>query len=257
MYRYIAGRLGKGRFEFEVSVDETEMPTSPEEHWYIAGELKRLGVRWVSLAPRFVGRFEKGVDYIGDPGVFAAEFARHVAIAQALGPYKISLHSGSDKLTVYPIVAQLSRGLVHVKTAGTSYLEALRTVAQVDPAFFPRDSGLRPYTLQDRPRLLPRLGAADAGAGPQEPGQRGAVASVRTVRCPAGVARDLRFGAGALRRTSAGDAARPRRSLLRAPGSTPTQTPGTTHPRICNLESAICNLESAICNLESAISNPL
>ena len=136
MYRYIAGRLGEGRFEFEVSVDETETPTSPEEHWYIAGELRRLGVRWVSLAPRFVGRFEKGVDYIGDPGVFAAEFASHAAIAQALGPYKISLHSGSDKLTVYPIVARLSRGLVHVKTAGTSYLEALRTVAQVDPGFF-------------------------------------------------------------------------------------------------------------------------
>lgn len=136
MYRYIAGRLSGDRFELEVSVDETETPTSPEEHWYIASELKRLGVRWVSLAPRFVGRFEKGVDYIGDPDTFAAGFARHVAIAQALGPYKISLHSGSDKLTVYPIVARLSRGLVHVKTAGTSYLEALRTVAQVDPAFF-------------------------------------------------------------------------------------------------------------------------
>lgn len=136
MYRYIAGRLGEGRFEFEVSVDETETPTSPAEHWYIAGELKRLGVRWISLAPRFVGRFEKGVDYLGDPDVFAAEFARHVAIAQALGPYKLSLHSGSDKLTIYPIVAQLGQGLVHVKTAGTSYLEALRTVAQVAPAFF-------------------------------------------------------------------------------------------------------------------------
>jgi hypothetical protein len=136
MYRHIAGRLGGDRFELEVSVDETKTPTSPEEHWYIASELKRLEVRWVSLAPRFEGRFEKGVDYIGDPDTFATGFARHVAIAQALGPYKISLHSGSDKLTVYPIVARLSRGLVHVKTAGTSYLEALRTVAQVDPAFF-------------------------------------------------------------------------------------------------------------------------
>jgi hypothetical protein len=136
MYRHIAGRLGGDRFELEVSVDETKTPTSPEEHWYIASELKRLEVRWVSLAPRFEGRFEKGVDYIGDPDTFATGFARHVAIAQALGPYKISLHSGSDKLTVYPIVARLSRGLVHVKTAGTSYLEALQTVAQVDPAFF-------------------------------------------------------------------------------------------------------------------------
>ncbi len=136
MYRHTADRLGADRFEFEVSVDETETPTSPEEHWYIAGELKRLGVRWVSLAPRFVGRFEKGVDYIGNLDTFAAEFARHVAIAQALGPYKISLHSGSDKLSIYPIIGQLGSGLVHVKTAGTSYLEALRTVAQADPALF-------------------------------------------------------------------------------------------------------------------------
>ncbi len=136
MYRHIAGRVGRDRFELEISVDETDTPTSPEEHWYIASELKRLGVRWVSLAPRFVGRFEKGVDYLGDPDTFAAEFARHVAIAQALGPYKISLHSGSDKLSIYPIIGQLGRGLVHVKTAGTSYLEALRTVAQVDPALF-------------------------------------------------------------------------------------------------------------------------
>lgn len=136
MYRHTADRLGADRFEFEVSVDETETPTSPEEHWYIAGELKRLGVRWVSLAPRFVGRFEKGVDYLGDPDTFAADFARHVAIAQALGPYKISLHSGSDKLSIYPIIGQLGSGLVHIKTAGTSYLEALRTVAQADPALF-------------------------------------------------------------------------------------------------------------------------
>jgi hypothetical protein len=137
MYHHLAAHPPKGSgFELEVSVDETEMPTTPEEHLFIASELKRLGVRWVSLAPRFVGRFEKGVDYIGDPDEFARKFARHVAVARALGPYKISLHSGSDKFSIYPIAAQLAQGLVHVKTAGTSYLEALHTVAQVDPAFF-------------------------------------------------------------------------------------------------------------------------
>ena len=136
MYRYLADRVGENDFELEVSVDETETPTSPAEHLFIASELRRLGVRWVSLAPRFVGRFEKGVDYIGDLETFSAEFARHVAVARALGPYKLSLHSGSDKFSIYPIVARLTGGLVHLKTAGTSYLEALRTVAQVDTALF-------------------------------------------------------------------------------------------------------------------------
>jgi tagaturonate epimerase len=123
-------------FELEVSVDETDTPTSHAEHLFIARELRRLGVKWVSLAPRYVGRFEKGVDYIGDLDAFEADFAGHAAIARAVGPYKLSLHSGSDKFSVYPISARLTRGLVHLKTAGTSYLEALRTIAALDPNFF-------------------------------------------------------------------------------------------------------------------------
>jgi len=136
MYRHLADVSGDRPFELEVSVDETETPTSPLEHYFIASELKRLGVRWVSLAPRFVGRFEKGVDYIGDLGKFEAEFARHAAIARVLGPYKLSLHSGSDKFSIYPIVARHAGDLVHLKTAGTSYLEALRAIAAVDPGLF-------------------------------------------------------------------------------------------------------------------------
>ncbi len=123
-------------YELEISVDETETPTTPVEHIYIVGELKRLGVKWVSLAPRYIGRFEKGVDYIGDLRALARELAVHAAIARALGPYKLSLHSGSDKFSVYPLLAGAAQGLVHLKTAGTSYLEALRVVAQADPAFF-------------------------------------------------------------------------------------------------------------------------
>jgi hypothetical protein len=136
MYRHLVETVGQQAFELEVSVDETETPTSPEEHFYVASELKRLGVKWVSLAPRYVGRFEKGVDYIGDLDVFKTELAKHAAIARAFGPYKLSIHSGSDKFSVYPIIAELTDGLVHLKTAGTSYLEALRTIAQVDTAFF-------------------------------------------------------------------------------------------------------------------------
>ncbi|MBU0495840.1 MAG: tagaturonate epimerase family protein [Chloroflexi bacterium] len=144
MARHLAQVMGDHPYEVEVSVDETETPTSPAEHVYIATELRRLGVQWASLAPRFVGRFEKGVDYIGDPSMdsgqalaeFEAEFAQHAAIAWHLGPYKLSLHSGSDKFSIYPIAARHTEGLIHVKTAGTSYLEALRTIARVDPALF-------------------------------------------------------------------------------------------------------------------------
>lgn len=136
MYRHIVTRMGERPFDLEVSVDETETPTSPEEHLFVALELRRLGVQWVSLAPRFVGRFEKGVDYIGDIPTFTDAFARHAAVARAVGPYKLSLHSGSDKFSIYGIAARLTGGLVHLKTAGTSYLEALRTAAQVAPAFF-------------------------------------------------------------------------------------------------------------------------
>jgi hypothetical protein len=136
MYRHLAAVMGEKPFELEVSVDETETPTSPLEHFFVASELARLGVKWVSLAPRYIGRFEKGVDYIGDLAVFEAEFAQHAIIARTLGPYKLSLHSGSDKFSIYPIAARLADGLIHLKTAGTSYLEALRAVAQVDAPLF-------------------------------------------------------------------------------------------------------------------------
>ncbi len=136
MYRHLTARMNGRPFELEMSVDETETPTSVLEHFFVASELRRLGVEWVSLAPRYVGRFEKGVDYIGDLAAFEASFAQHVAVARYLGPYKLSLHSGSDKFSIYPIFARLAGELVHLKTAGTSYLEALRVIADVDPALF-------------------------------------------------------------------------------------------------------------------------
>ncbi|HSH82432.1 MAG TPA: tagaturonate epimerase family protein [Herpetosiphonaceae bacterium] len=136
MYRHLQEVAGDRPTELEVSVDETEYVTTHAEHVYIAAELQRLGVRWVSLAPRYVGHFEKGVDYIGDLGAFEDDFAVHAAIARHYGPYKLSLHSGSDKFSVYPIAVRQTRGLVHLKTAGTSYLEALRTIAELDPALF-------------------------------------------------------------------------------------------------------------------------
>jgi len=135
MYRHLVQAAGDHPFELEVSVDETEQPTSHAEHIYIASELKRLGVKWVSLAPRYVGRFEKGVDYIGDLNAFELDLKGHAAIARAFGPYKLSLHSGSDKFSIYPAAMCQTKGLVHLKTAGTSYLEALRTLSASDTAF--------------------------------------------------------------------------------------------------------------------------
>ncbi|HTP07917.1 MAG TPA: tagaturonate epimerase family protein [Anaerolineae bacterium] len=136
LYQHLISLVDPSRCELEVSVDETEQPTSHAEHVYIASELKRLGVKWVSLAPRYIGRFEKGVDYLGDVLAFEKDLAVHAAIARHFGPYKLSLHSGSDKFSIYPAVMRQTRGLVHLKTAGTSYLEALRTIAPLDTSFF-------------------------------------------------------------------------------------------------------------------------
>ena len=133
LYRHLATVNTVNAWEVEVSVDETETPTSHAEHIYIANELRRLEVRCVSLAPRYIGQFEKGVDYIGDVAAFEADMAVHAAIARTLGPYKLSLHSGSDKFSIYEPAVRQTRGMVHLKTAGTSYLEALRTIAALEP----------------------------------------------------------------------------------------------------------------------------
>jgi hypothetical protein len=173
MYHYLDEAMGQEAFEVEVSVDETETTTSPEEHFVIATELRRLGVEWVSLAPRYVGRFEKGVDYIGDLEAFDAALAQHAAIARCCGSYKLSIHSGSDKFSIYPIMARHTQGLVHLKTAGTSYLEALRAIAVIDPQLFRDildfgferyDTDKATYHVSADPELAPRSSELTDGA---------------------------------------------------------------------------------------------
>jgi hypothetical protein len=131
----LTARMGGALYDLEMSVDETDTPTSIHEHFFIASELIRCSVPVVSVAPRFVGKFQKGVDYIGDLGEFERELIRHVAIMRHFGCYKLSIHTGSDKFSLYPVIARHAQGLVHVKTAGTSYLEALR-VAASEPGLF-------------------------------------------------------------------------------------------------------------------------
>ncbi|MHB1837251.1 MAG: tagaturonate epimerase family protein, partial [Solirubrobacteraceae bacterium] len=134
---HLASRLAPGAYEIEVSLDETATPTSAAQHAFVAQELTRLGVRWVGLAPRFVGEMQKAIDYIGDLDLFARELDAHVQIAAALGPYKLSIHSGSDKFSIYPILAATAAP-VHLKTSGTSYLEALRVLSVHDPGLLRR-----------------------------------------------------------------------------------------------------------------------
>jgi hypothetical protein len=133
--REVNEKLGRD-YEIELSVDETDQPTTLAEHYIIADQCIGRGMKLVSLAPRFIGTMEKGVDYIGDVAAFEESVRDHQAIAELLGPYKLSLHSGSDKLSIYPALARATGGRFHVKTAGTSYLEALRVVARHEPTLF-------------------------------------------------------------------------------------------------------------------------
>ena len=136
MYSYLKKTYPDAPVEIEVSVDETESVTTPFEHFFMANELTQLGVKFISLAPRFIGDFEKGIDYKGDLDIFKVEYLKHIAITEHFGNYKISLHSGSDKFSVYAVIGSLHSGYTHVKTAGTSYLEALRVTASADEELF-------------------------------------------------------------------------------------------------------------------------
>ncbi|MBT2653041.1 tagaturonate epimerase family protein [Oceanobacillus sp. ISL-73] len=122
-------------FDFEISIDETEAITSPEAHFFVANELRKSQVEVTSLAPRFCGEFQKGIDYIGDIDQFEKELSDHVDIAKHFG-YKLSIHSGSDKFSVFPIISKHTERILHIKTAGTSWLEALRVIANKNPSLY-------------------------------------------------------------------------------------------------------------------------
>jgi len=123
--------------DFEVSIDETLTTTSPQSHFFVANELIKRGVEIASLAPRFVGEFQKGIDYRGDTSEFERDFLIHAKIAEKFG-YKISVHSGSDKFSIFPAVNRLTGGRYHLKTAGTNWLEAVRVIARHAPSLYRR-----------------------------------------------------------------------------------------------------------------------
>ena len=126
---------GKHNADFEISIDETAAPTTPLQHYFVARELIDAGVSFATIAPRFCGEFQKGIDYIGDITQFEKEIQIHAAIARHFN-YKLSIHSGSDKFSVFPLIGKECRGNFHVKTAGTNWLEAMRVIAQTDPVLY-------------------------------------------------------------------------------------------------------------------------
>ena len=121
--------------DFEISIDETATPTTPQQHYFVARELTDAGVKFATIAPRFCGEFQKGIDYIGDLRQFENEIKIHAVIARHF-KYKLSIHSGSDKFSVFPSIGKATKNIFHVKTAGTNWLEAMRVVAVSDPALY-------------------------------------------------------------------------------------------------------------------------
>jgi len=133
IYQRIASVKGVGNFVTEVSMDEVEAPQTPVDMFFILKMIADEKIPAQTIAPKFTGRFNKGVDYVGDADQFAKEFEQDLFVidyaVKAFGlpeDLKLSVHSGSDKFTIYPIMAEIikkhDKGL-HVKTAGTTWLE--------------------------------------------------------------------------------------------------------------------------------------
>ncbi|MBM4277625.1 MAG: hypothetical protein FJ130_07015 [Deltaproteobacteria bacterium] len=137
VHQFLILRTGrKPLIDFEISIDEIPFPTSPETHLFLMIAFRHRGVRIDSLAPRFIGEFQKGIDYRGEAAAFRGQFYRHVLIAQHYGNYKLSIHSGSDKFSIFPVIGEISQGKIHLKTAGTSWLEAVRLITLKDPSLY-------------------------------------------------------------------------------------------------------------------------
>jgi hypothetical protein len=140
IYAHIASKKGADNFITEISMDETDAPQTPPELLVILAAIADAKVPIQTIAPKFTGRFNKGVDYVGDIAQFAKEFEDDLAVvAHAIGTYglpptlKLSVHSGSDKFSIYGPISRAMRKFdagVHLKTAGTTWLEELIGLAE-------------------------------------------------------------------------------------------------------------------------------
>jgi hypothetical protein len=137
VYELIRSQTGnRPLVDFEICLDGMPSSTSAENHLFFALELSHRGVHIQSLAPRFIGASESGIDDSRDREAFRAQFYRHVLIAEDYGSYKISIRSGSDQFPLLPDMGELSKGSLHLKTVGTSWLEAIRLVALTNPSLY-------------------------------------------------------------------------------------------------------------------------
>lgn len=191
IYRHIVARKGEGNIIAEVSMDETDAPQTPPELLIILAALADEKVRVQTIAPKFTGRFNKGVDYVGDLAQFEKEFHDDLAvIAHAVERYglpanlKLSVHSGSDKFSLYPIIRralQRTGAGVHLKTAGTTWLEEVIGLAEAGGDGLTLAKEMYAYALAHVDELcapyasvididrtkLPSAGAVDGWSGPR------------------------------------------------------------------------------------------
>ncbi len=189
IHRRIAAAKGEGTFVTEVSMDECDAAQSPRELLLLLAALAAEGVPVQTIAPRFTGRFNKGVDYDGDLARFEREFRADVAVIRfAVGRFglppalKLSVHSGSDKFSLYPVIRRAVREAgagLHLKTAGTTWLEELIGLAEAGPdglgvarevyrqAYERREALCRPYAsvIDIDPARLPPPAEVGAWSG--------------------------------------------------------------------------------------------
>jgi hypothetical protein len=140
IFRKIEKAKGKGKFITEISMDEVPEPQIPVELFFILMMLGQEKIPLQTIAPKFSGRFNKGVDYVGNPEMFAFEFEQDLLVIQkAIKEFslpdnlKMSVHSGSDKFAIYPHIGRIIRKYdkgIHIKTAGTTWLEEVIGLAQ-------------------------------------------------------------------------------------------------------------------------------
>jgi len=191
IYRHIESVKGEGNLIAEVSMDETDSPQTPPELLIILAALADENVPLQTIAPKFTGRFNKGVDYVGDLPQFECEFNDDLAVIEhAVHRYglpaglKLSVHSGSDKFSLYPIIRESLRRTgagVHLKTAGTTWLEELIGLAEAGGDGLELAKEIYVYALQHveelsapyasvidvDPNQLPDLATVNGYTGPQ------------------------------------------------------------------------------------------
>ncbi len=123
-------------FDFEPTFDERDIDTTPLEHFYIASELINDGVNFSTIAPKFPGLFEKGIDYVGNLREFVDALKAHNKITKYFGNYRLSFHSADDKFRIFKYFHEILGDNFHVKTSGTTWMESLRTIAEFNPDLF-------------------------------------------------------------------------------------------------------------------------